>query len=101
MSKVRVEFLSWLTDTLGIEGTDDEVNLDQEIEGGERVRDLMSQLALKYPRFGQIVFDVKAQKLTEWVCVFFNGRNLELADGLETKLSNGDTLTFVPPIEGG
>ena len=90
MSKVRVEFLSWLTDTLGIEGTDDEVNLDQEIEGGERVRDLMSQLALKYPRFGQIVFDVEAQKLTEWVCVFFNGRNLELADGLETKLSNGD-----------
>ncbi len=33
--------------------------------------------------------------------IFLNGRALELVDGLETKLSNADTLTFVPHIEGG
>ncbi len=101
MSKVRLEILSWLTETLGIEGTSDTVSLDQEIEDDKTVRDLLNQLATRYQPFGQIVFDVKAQKLTERVNIYFNGRNLELASGLATKLSDGDTLTFVAPIVGG
>ncbi len=101
MSKVRLEILSWLAEALDIEGTSSAVNLEQEIEDDSTVRDLLNQLAAIYPRFGQVVFDVKAQKLTERVNIFFNGRNLELANGLATKLSDGDTLTFVAPIEGG
>ncbi|MFC2056102.1 MoaD/ThiS family protein [Chloroflexota bacterium] len=101
MSKVHLEILSWLTETLGIEGTSDDVSLDQEIEEDETVRDLLGRLAVKYPRFGQVVFDVKAQKLTDRVSIFFNGRNLELVNGLKTKISDGDILTFVPFIEGG
>ncbi len=101
MSKVRLEILSGLTETLGIEGTSDVVSLEQEIEEGKTVRDLLNRLAARYQRFGQVVFDVKAQKLTERVSIFFNGRNLELVNGLATKLSDGDTLTFVAPIVGG
>ena len=101
MSKVRLEILSWLTETLGIEGTSDNVSLDQEIEEDKTVRDLLNRLATRYQPFGQIVFDVKAQKLTDRVSVFFNGRNLELVNGLETKLSDGDILTLVASIDGG
>jgi MoaD family protein len=101
MIKVRLEILSWLTATLGIEGTSDSVSLEQEIEDSKTVRDLLNRLSDRYQRFGQVVFDVKAQKLTERVSIFFNGRNLELANGLATKLSDGDTLTFVAPIVGG
>ncbi len=101
MGKVRLEILSSLTETLGIEGTGEDVSLDHKIEGDKTVRHLLGQLAIKYPRFGQTVFDVKAQKLTGRVNIFFNGRNLELANGLKTNLSDGDTLTFVPFIEGG
>ena len=101
MCKVHLEILSWLAETLDIEGTGDSVSLDQEIEEGKSVRDLLNRLATRYPSFGQVVFDLKAQKLTERASIFFNGRNLELADGLATKLSDGDTLTFVPPIVGG
>lgn len=101
MSKVRLEVLSQLTETLGIEGTSDNVSLEQEIEEDETVRDLLNRLATRYQPFGQVVFDIKAQKLTERVSIFFNGRNLELANGLRTKLSDGDTLTFVTPIAGG
>ncbi len=32
--------------------------------------------------------------------ISFNSRALELVNGLDTKLSDGDTLTFVPLIEG-
>jgi len=101
MSKVRLEILSRLTETLDIEGTSDTVSLEQEIEEGKTVRDLLNRLATRYQRFGQVVFDVKAQKLTDRVSIFFNGRNLELVNGLKTKISDGDTLTFVPFIEGG
>ena len=101
MSKVRAQFFAWLTEILGFEGISNEVNLDQEIEEGETVRDLMNELAVTYPRFGQNVFNMRQQKLSENVCVFFNGRMLEVANGLETKLSNGDTLTFLASIEGG
>ena len=101
MGKVRVEILSWLTETMSVEGTSDEITIDQEIEGDKTVRDLLNRLVGRYPRFGQIAFDVKGQRLTDRVSIFFNGRNLELVNGLETRLSDGDTLTLVPPIEGG
>ncbi len=101
MSKVRLEVLPALAETLGIEDTSEEVISDQEIEGDKSVRDLLNRLGARYQRFGQIVFDINAQKLTGRVVIFFNGRTLEPVNGLETKLSDGDTLTFVPLIEGG
>ncbi|MBI2979604.1 MAG: MoaD/ThiS family protein [Chloroflexi bacterium] len=101
MSKVRLEFLSWLANTFGIEGTSEEIILEAKIEGDNKVRDLLNQLASRYPRFEQIVFDTKTQKLTEGVNVFLNNHLLELMNGLETKLNDGDILTLVPPIEGG
>jgi|TARA_B100002003_G_C13996431_1_gene481206 molybdopterin converting factor small subunit len=101
MSKVRLEVLSWLAETLDIEEKSGTVSLEQEIEEGKAVWDLLNRLATRYQRFGQIVFDTNAQKLTGRAVIFFNGRTLELVNGLETKLSDGDTLTFVPIIEGG
>ena len=101
MIKVNLEILSWLTEIFLIEGESDAISIEQEIEEGETVRDLLNRLATRYPRFGQVVFDVKAQKLTERASIFFNGRNLELANGLATKLNDGDTLAFVAPIVGG
>ena len=101
MGKVRLEVLPSLAETLGIEETSEEIISDQEIEGNTSVRYLLNQLSVKHQRFGQIVFDINAQELTGRVIIFFNGRALDLVNGLESKLSNGDTLTFVPLIEGG
>ncbi len=101
MGKIRLEVLPALAETLGIGGTSEEVISDQESEGDSSVRELLNRLGARHQRFGQIVFDTNTQKLTGRVIIFFNGRDLELVDGLETKLSDGDTLTFVPFIEGG
>ena len=101
MGKVHLEILPSLAETLGIERTSEEVISDQEIEGYKSVKDLLNRLGARYQRFGQIVFDINAQKLTGRVVIFLNGRALELVNGLESKLSDGDTLTFVPLIEGG
>ena len=101
MAKVRLEILPWLAETLGIEGSGEKVISGQEIEGARSVRELLNRLANRYQRFSQIVFDINAQELTGQVVIFFNGRALEPVKGLETKLSDGDILTFVPFIEGG
>ncbi|MBI4282888.1 MAG: MoaD/ThiS family protein [Chloroflexi bacterium] len=101
MNKVHLEILARLTETLGIAGTSDDISFEQEIGENETVSDLLNRLAARYQTFGEVVFDTKAQKLTERVSIFFNGRNLELANGLRTQLSDGDTLTFVTPIAGG
>ena len=101
MSQVHLEFLSWLRDMVDIEGISDGVIIEQKIEEKKTVRHLVNQLAVRYNRFGQVVFDVKSQKLTGRVSIFLNGCHLELLNGLETNLKDGDVLTFVPPIKGG
>ncbi|MFH1560465.1 MAG: MoaD/ThiS family protein [Chloroflexota bacterium] len=101
MGKVHLDALPWLAETLGIEATSEEDISDQDAESGMSVRDLLNRLCARYQRFGKIVFDVNAQKLTGRVAIFHNGRVLEMVSGLESKLSDGDNLTFVTPIEGG
>ena len=101
MSKVRLEFLSWLTDVLGDERTVNEVVLEQEIKDGNTVKELLVRLAARYPLFKQTVFDAEGQKLDARVCIFYNGRQLELENGLETRLKDRDTLVFVPVVAGG
>ncbi len=101
MSKVYLEILSSLVETIDTNIKKDKIVLEQEIEEGITVNGLLNRLSKKYQRFGEVIFDVKAQKQTEIVNIFLNGRNLELENGLSTILSDGDTLTFITPIVGG
>jgi len=101
MSKVRLEFLSWLTDTLDVKGAGDGLILEQEIKDGNTVKELLMRVAAAYPRFSQTVFDIKSQKLSSGVRIFYNDCQLELVNGLETKLNDHDALIFVPVIAGG
>ena len=101
MSKVRVEVLPALAESLGIDSTSEEVISGPEIGEGGSVRSLLNRLGDRHHRFRQIVFDSTAQRLSGRVVIFLNGRDLELVDGLETKLNDGDALTLVPFIEGG
>ena len=101
MAKIRLEILPSLAETLGIDGTSEEVISDPRSDSTESVKELLNRLGTRYQRFGQIVFDTEAQKLTGQVVIFFNGRSLDLVSGLETRLNDGDTLTLVPLIEGG
>ena len=99
--KVRLEVLPALAETLDIEPTVYENVSGLEEDGTVSVGKLLNRLCAEYPRFGQMVFDVDSQKLRDRVMIFFNGRSLDLADGLDTELGDGDTLTFVPQIVGG
>ena len=62
MITVHLEILSSLVDTLDSDSKSDTVILEQEIEEGITVRDILNRLSIKYQRFVEVVFDVKAQK---------------------------------------
>ncbi|MDP3880459.1 MAG: MoaD/ThiS family protein [Dehalococcoidales bacterium] len=101
MAKVKLEVLLALAETLGMPETSEE-KIGESGDGATPVRDMLVRLATRYPRFSQTVFDADTRRMTGRVAVFFNGRPLELTDdGLQTGLKDGDTLTFVPLIEGG
>ncbi len=98
---VRIDVLPALGEALGMERANKESIPGPETGADYSVKDLLNHLCTKYRRFDQIVFDCQTQKLTGQVVIFLNGRSLELVDGLETKLKDGDTVTFIPFIEGG
>ena len=101
MVKVRLVFLPSLAESLGIEETSEEVVSEHDDKGLTSVLDLLNRVGMRYRRFGQTVFDISTQKLTGKVAIFLNGHSIDMESGLTTRLSNGDTLTFVPAIEGG
>ena len=101
MAKVRVEVLSAFAEALGMPSSSEEFIAEPDGDGVRSVRELLERLAAKYQYFGDMAFDRDMRELTGTVAIFHNGRALELSNGLETKLNDGDTLTFVPVIAGG
>lgn len=101
MIDINLEFLSWLSEIMGSQGTHNSAKCKQIVEEGSMVKDLLKKIAAGNPRFGQMVFDVDHEKLNETVCILINTRQLELVNGLETRLKTGDSLVFVPVIQGG
>lgn len=100
MSKVSIEFLSWLTETVG-QPKVHEVVLDWEIGEGSTVKDILVSVAKTYPAFKKSVFDTRGEKLSGAVGIYINGCQLELAEGLETRLKDRDALTLFPVLAGG
>lgn len=100
MGRVRLEVLAWATRAFDTNSARPLV-LEEEIEEGERVEDFFVRLASRYPGFGPIVFDPIARRLTGQVTIIYNGRLLELVEGLDTELRDGDTLLLVPAFAGG
>jgi molybdopterin converting factor small subunit len=97
MLKVRLEFLPSLAESLGVPQV-----IEEDVpDSGELLIDLLNRLGSRYPLFSQIVFDVHTQTQIGRVAVFLNGRSVDLASRLATKLSDGDKLIFAQIIEGG
>lgn len=101
MAKVRLECLSWLAGTINSTKNGKDGVVEIRTHKGESVRDVLAQMAITHPRFGELVFDANTKRLSSKVAVFYNGQHLELANGLDTVLKDGDVLTLLPPIEGG
>jgi molybdopterin converting factor small subunit len=101
MLKIKLEYLSWLSESLEIGGSGSPLLQEQEVKEGSNVKDLFHDLAASNPRFAQVVFDIDLEKINEKVSILYNNHPLELENGLKTRLKDGDVLILIPIIQGG
>ncbi|MEM1891748.1 MAG: MoaD family protein, partial [Nitrososphaerota archaeon] len=65
------------------------------------IRDLLNQLSEKFgDAFRQRVLDERGN-LRSFVVLYVNGKNIQLTEGLDTRLEDGDEVMMLPAIGGG
>ena len=93
--KVQVKFFTTLRE---ITGKKEE---EMESSGAITVKKLLTQLSKKYgTEFKNYIYDEKGNVRT-YIQILINGRGIEVFQGLETKLKEGDTVAIFPPVGGG
>jgi MoaD family protein len=93
---VTVRFFAYARD---IVGTRDET-LD--VEDSTTVIDLLKLLANKHgDKLNEYLFDPRTGTPRPHLKFFVDGREISLSRGFETPLTNGCSLTIIPPVSGG
>jgi len=96
-SKVRLEF--WMADRLGVDQPGPLI-VEEPLEEGESLRSLLTRLAGRIAPFAEAVFDPRTQSLSSEVSLLLNN-HIDLPQGMDTKLKEGDQILFLPILAGG
>lgn len=76
------------------------VILEEPLEDGESLRTLLTRLAGRFGHFAENLFDPGTQSLSSEVTLVFNN-HIDLPQGMDTKLRDGDRVLFLPILAGG
>ena len=93
--KIQVKFFTTLREVTG--------KKEEEVESSDTVtiKELLTRLSKKYgTEFTDYIYDKKGNVRT-YIQVLINGRDIDVFQGLETKLKEGDTIAIFPPVGGG
>lgn len=71
-----------------------------EVPRGATIKDFFAKLGEKNPGFASQALNERNQPLPHLIVVI-NSINIESAEGLDTALSDGDTVGIIPPVIGG
>jgi sulfur-carrier protein len=66
---------------------------------GETVRSMLDDLCVAHPHLRAALFE--QDHLRPYVRVMVNGHDVELAQGLDTRVASDDRVAIFPPIAGG
>jgi len=75
-------------------------NLSEVAAEGGTIRDLMSDLDLKYPGLKARLYD-DAGKLRRFVNVYVNDEDIRFLENEETPVQDGSEVSIIPSIAGG
>jgi molybdopterin synthase sulfur carrier subunit len=93
--KVEVKFFTSLREITGKKV--DEIQLQNVIT----VEELLTLLSDKYgKKFREYVYDKKG-KVQGFLSFLVNGKNINVLQGFDTKLKQGDIIAILPPVGGG
>ncbi len=93
--KVEVKFFTSLREITGKKA--DEIQLQNAIT----VKELLNLLSEKYgEKFREYIYNKKG-KVQDFLSFLVNGRNINVLQGFDTELKQGDTIAIIPPVGGG
>ncbi|MFY1678535.1 MULTISPECIES: MoaD/ThiS family protein [unclassified Streptomyces] len=70
------------------------------VEGtGDTLAELLADLETRHPGIRARIVD--GERLRRFVNVYVNDEDVRFLDGIETKLSDGDSVTVLPAVAGG
>lgn len=95
--KVKLQF--WMADRLGWTQMGP-MTTEEPLEEGDSLRSLLNRLAGRFREFPEAVFDPKTQSLSSEVSILINN-HINLSQGMDTKLNDGDGILFLPILAGG
>ena len=100
MGTIRLEILPGLREVFDTKGTG-AFSLEEKIEKGTTVGDIIRKLAAVHHAFGDMIFDSRTQKVSGDITMVVNDRLLESLNGLDTIVKDGDVIRLFPVIAGG
>lgn len=93
MARVTVKFFATVREITGTAKIETDA---------DDVKGLLRLLRDKYGReFEDTVIDTDTQELKQFFSCMINGKRIELLDGYNTRLSDGDAVALFPPVGGG
>jgi molybdopterin synthase sulfur carrier subunit len=93
--KVEVRFFTSLREITGKKV--EEVQLQRSIT----VEELLTGFSKKYGReFMESLYDEEG-KVHSYLSILVNGKSINVLQGLDTELKEGDTIAILPPVGGG
>ena len=93
--KVEVKFFTSLREITGKKA--DEIQLQSVIT----VEELLTLLSGKYgEKFREYIYNKKG-KVQDFLSFLVNGKNINVLQGFDTKLKQGDIIAIIPPVGGG
>lgn len=92
--EVTCEFYATVRDAVGRR------HVTRTVEEGTTVRELLRAVAEEYDGVGPLVFDAE-ERVRANVNVLVNDEPIRTLAGVETELSEGDTLMVAPSVAGG
>lgn len=91
---MRIRIYATLRDLLGTNA------VDLPLAEPAPVGTVLRQLAAHHPALGEKLWD-DSGRMTGLVTVLLNGRSIEYLAGMETPITDSDTLSLFPPVGGG
>ena len=75
--------------------------LEQKTDRGETLGGLLGRLASGNAEAWEVLFDAETRQIKPHVVTVFNGVALPVREAFDTRLADGDKITFLPVYGGG
>jgi sulfur carrier protein ThiS len=104
MNRVTIELWLWLGEELGrdFESPSEMRSIREEgVKEGTTIRQLLENLAVRYPPIAKSIFDTKAKRFFPHVVVNYNDRVISPHNVYDQVLKDGDKILILPVYMGG